>query len=74
VDAGTAIVANGLTAAWHEDGPFQASEEDVAKLGRNVAYWGMAAPAVYLPAGVVILGPGVVGATRSESRPESRAK
>lgn len=61
VDAGTAIVSNGLAAAWHEDGPFQASEEDVAKLGRNVAYWGMAAPAVYLPAGVVIVGPAVSG-------------
>jgi len=57
VDAGTAIVSNSLTAAWHEDGPFQASEEDVSKLGRNVAYWGMGAPAIYVPAGVVIVGP-----------------
>jgi phage head maturation protease len=65
VDAGTAVVSNSLAAAWHEDGPFQASEEDVARLGRNVAYWGMAAPAVYLPAGVVIMGPAV--ATRSKS-------
>jgi len=53
VDAGSAIVSNGLAAAWHEDGPFQASEEDVAKLGRNVAYWGMGAPAIYIPAGIV---------------------
>ena len=64
MDAGTAIVSNSLAAAWHEDGPFQASEEDVAKLGRNVAYWGMGAPVVYVPAGVVIMGP-AVGATRS---------
>lgn len=67
VDAGTAIVSNGLTAAWHEDGPFQASEEDVARLGRNVAYWGMAATAVYLPAGVVIVGP-AVGTARAASK------
>ncbi len=69
MDAGTAIVSNRLTAAWHEDGPFQASEEDVAKLGRNVAYWGMGAPAVYLPAGVVI-----VETRGGRQRPASRSK
>lgn len=67
VDAGTAVVSNSLAAAWHEDGPFQASEEDVAKLGRNVAYWGMGATAVYSPAGVVIVGP-AAGAAASQAR------
>lgn len=67
VDAGTAIVSNGLAAAWHEDGPFQASEEDVAKLGRNVAYWGMGATAVYVPQGVVIMGPTTPLAAKSKS-------
>jgi hypothetical protein len=68
VDPGTAIVSNTLTAAWHEDGPFQASEEEVSKLGRNYAYWGMAAPAVYLPAGVVILGTVVARSASSKSK------
>ena len=27
----------------------------MAKLGRNVAYWGMGAAAIYVPAGVVIV-------------------
>jgi HK97 family phage prohead protease len=53
--AGKFIVSNRLAAAWHEDGPFQASAEDVAKLGRNVAYWGMGAGARYIPAGIVEL-------------------
>jgi Escherichia/Staphylococcus phage prohead protease len=51
--AGSCIVSNALAAGWHEDGPMLASDEDVAKLGRDVAYWGMGATAVYLPAGVV---------------------
>lgn len=68
VDAGTAIVSNGLAAAWHEDGPFQASEEDVAKLGRNVAYWGMGATAVYNPQGIVIMGPTTPLAASSKSK------
>lgn len=60
VNAGNAVVSNGRTAAWHEDGPFQATEEDVARLGRNVAYWGMGATAIYIPAGIVEIG-AVVG-------------
>jgi Escherichia/Staphylococcus phage prohead protease len=51
--AGTALASNRLAAAWAEDGPMLASDEDVAKLGRDVAYWGMAAPAVYIPTGIV---------------------
>jgi HK97 family phage prohead protease len=53
ITTGKAIVSNREAAGWHEAGPFQASEEDVAKLGRNVAYWSMGAGARYLPAGIV---------------------
>jgi hypothetical protein len=56
VAAGKMLVSNRLAAAWHEDGPFQASEEDVAKLGTNVAFYGMGAASVYIPAGVVVVG------------------
>jgi len=55
VTAGKAIISNRQAAAWHEDGPFQASAEDVAKLGRNVAYWSMGAGARYIPAGIIEL-------------------
>jgi HK97 family phage prohead protease len=47
------IISNQLAAAFHEDGPFPISAEDVLKLGRNVAIWGMGATAVYYPAGIV---------------------
>lgn len=53
ITAGKAIISNRLAAGWHEAGPFQASADDVAKLGRNVAYWGMGAGARYIPAGIV---------------------
>jgi HK97 family phage prohead protease len=53
VNTGTVVISNSLVAAWHEDGPFEATDEDVAKLGRNVAFWGMGATAVYIPAGIV---------------------
>jgi hypothetical protein len=53
VNAGTAIISNSEAAKWHEDGPEFVQEEDVAKLGRNVAVWGMGAAAVYVPAGIV---------------------
>jgi hypothetical protein len=49
----THIVTNGEAAAWHEDGPFPISAEDVAKLGQNVAVWGMGTSALYVPAGIV---------------------
>jgi phage head maturation protease len=51
--AGKFIISNRLAARWHEAGPFQAQAEDVAKLGRNFAYWGMGAGARYIPAGIV---------------------
>ena len=47
------IASNELAAAWHEDGPFLATAEDVEKLGRNVAYWSLGAGARYVPAGIV---------------------
>lgn len=53
VTAGKLIASNSMAAAWYEDGPFQASEEDVAKLGRNVAYWSMGAGARFVPAGII---------------------
>ena len=53
VNAGNLIVSNGDAASWHEDGPYQVDEEDVAKLGRNVAVWGMGATTVYVTAGII---------------------
>ena len=35
------------------DGPFLASDDDVEKLGRNVAYWSLGAGARFVPAGIV---------------------
>lgn len=55
VTAGKVIVSNRSTAAWHEDGPRFVTAEDVAKLGQNVGVYSFAAPAVYVPAGVVEL-------------------
>lgn len=51
--AGTHLVTNGEAASWHEDGPFPISAEDVAKLGQNVALWGMGAAAITVPDGIV---------------------
>lgn len=53
--AGTLIVTNEEAAGWLEEGPYLATAEDVAKLGTDVAIWGMGAPAIFLPAGVVEL-------------------
>jgi phage head maturation protease len=48
-----AIVTNRLAAAWFEDGPRTLAADDVAKLGRDVAVWGLGAAALFVPAGVV---------------------
>ena len=53
ITAGKGIVSNDLAAAWYEDGPFLASDDDVEKLGRNVAYWSLGAGARFIPAGIV---------------------
>ena len=51
--ASSAIFANERAAQWHEDGPFVATAEDVAKLGQNRAYWSMGATGIFIPAGLV---------------------
>lgn len=54
---GVVVVTNGEAARFAEQGPMVATEEDVAKLGQNVAVWGMYEPAeVYFPTGVITLG------------------
>lgn len=53
VTAGKLIVSNRSAAAWFEDGPFQAQDEDVAHLGRDVAIWSMGAGARFIPAGII---------------------
>ena len=47
--AGVAIFTNDRAAKWHEDGPFVATAEDVAKLGQNRAYWSMGATGIFIP-------------------------
>jgi HK97 family phage prohead protease len=49
----THLVLNGESARWHEDGPFPISAEDVAKLGQNVAIWGMGTGATTAPKAIV---------------------
>lgn len=51
--AGSAIFANERAARWHEEGPFVATAEDVAKLGQNRAIWSMGATGIFIPAGLV---------------------
>jgi phage head maturation protease len=53
ITAGKMIASNELAAAWYEDGPFLASDDDVEKLGRNVAYWSLGGGARFIPAGIV---------------------
>jgi len=53
ITAGKLIVSNRQAGGWYEDGPFQASAENVPLLGRDVAYWGMGAFLRLVPAGIV---------------------
>ena len=53
LNTGDLIVSNSQAAKWAEDGPFTITAEDVAKLGQNVAVWGLAAPMILRPAGIV---------------------
>lgn len=56
--ADTMVVSNSDAAKFPESGPRVASQEDVRKLGRDVAVWGMWEDAeVYYPAGVRVYGP-----------------
>jgi phage head maturation protease len=56
---GTLLVTNGRGAKWIEDGPYTATAEDVAKLGQDNAIWGMGAPGVFNPRGVIRVDDGV---------------
>jgi len=47
------LVLNDESARWCEDGPFPISAEDVAKLGQNVAVWGMGTGKTTVPKGIV---------------------
>ena len=52
--AKTVVATNDTAATFAETGAQYASQEDVTKLGRDVAVWGMYEDAeIYFPAGVV---------------------
>jgi uncharacterized protein len=51
--AGAALVSNRSVGGWYEDGPFSMEALDVARLGTNVAYWGLGATVIQVPAGIV---------------------
>lgn len=56
--ANTMLLTNDSAAKFAEQGPMVATEEDVAKLGRNVAVWGMYEDIeAYFPAGIVYYDP-----------------
>ena len=56
--ASTMLLTNAAAAKFAEQGPMTATEEDVAKLGRNVAVWGMYEDIeAYFPAGIVYFDP-----------------
>lgn len=69
---GNIIVSNGEAAKFADWGPQVATAEDVRKLGRDVAVWGMYEDAeVYFPAGVVLLTPAPVVPLDAEPEPEA---
>jgi len=74
--AGTAIFTNDTAAKFPETGPQVATAEDVRKLGRDVAVWGMYERSeVYFPAGVRKLFTAVVpGAADAEPETSTPAK
>lgn len=49
---GYAVVTNRTAARWHGNGPMFAQADEVAKLGTDMAVWGMGADAIYLPKGI----------------------
>lgn len=53
--AGTAIVSNRSAASWHEDGPNPIEAVDVARLGLNYGFYGIAGTAIVSPAALVRL-------------------
>jgi phage head maturation protease len=54
---GTILVSNNQTADWLETGPSPAQQDIVAKLGTDFVLWGMGAPRIIIPAGIVELSP-----------------
>jgi hypothetical protein len=72
--AGKIIVSNRLACAWPEDGPFVVAAPDIPKLGEDVAIWGMATFAAFIPAGVVTLTDATPLAARSGSSSTSTHK
>jgi phage head maturation protease len=48
-------VLNGEAMRWLEDGPRTVQAENVALLGRDVAVYGYAAPAIFVPGGVQVM-------------------
>lgn len=55
LDDGTAVFTNGTAARFAESGPYTATAEDVRKLGRDVAVWGMYEEGeIYFPTGVLV--------------------
>lgn len=67
---GVLLMSNGSTASWFEDGPKVATADDVAKLGTNVAVWGLGTFGASMPAGIVQVGfdpPVQAGSTSSKS-------
>jgi len=69
---GSAIATNRNAAAWFEDGPSTLQADDVEKLGRNVAVWGMGATGVMLPNGVVEIS--ATATTTAAAEGSSRSK
>ena len=55
VDAGKLVITNPSAAEWLEDGPKWITDDEVMLLGQNVAVYSYAAPAIYVPAGIVEL-------------------
>ena len=67
--AGAFLVSNESAADFAGVGPLFVSAEDVERLGRNEAIWGMGAGTVLIPAGIVWLAatkPTTAGASRSK--------
>ena len=52
---GGAFATNDSAVRCYGTGPQVATQDDVSKLGTNIAVWGMIAPVIYTPAGVVSL-------------------
>lgn len=53
--ASTIVVTNGDAVRWAEDGPRTVSADNVALLGRDVAVYGYATTAMFIPQGVRVL-------------------